>query len=160
VDDLHVNSQLAAIVIDDQDTNGTATISEGIREAGPEVGLINDGNVLLDITSLGHGNNRASLEIKNSVLSEDWAEHSLQNNAWGWVGDDGRLLSQLLGEKINTQVAVLTGSRGGGDLDQLTRTTLKDEDVTEADEMGGDGDVVGRSFRRHLGWFRCSVGLC
>jgi len=160
VDDLHVNSQLAALVIDDQDTNGTATIGEGFREAGPEVGLVNDGDVLLDISGLSHGNDRASLKIKNSVLSEDWAEHSLQDNTWGWVGDDSGLFPQLLGEEINTQVAVLTGGRGGGDLDQLTRTSLKDENITQADEVGRNGDSVGGSSGRHLGWFMCFVGLC
>lgn len=90
------------------------------------------------------------MEIENSVLSEDWAKHSLQDNTWAWVGDDGRLFSQLLGEEVNTQVAVLTGGRGGGDLDQLTRTTLKDEDVTETDEVRGDGDSVGRWNGRHI----------
>lgn len=100
------------------------------------------------------------MEIKNSVLSEDRAEHSLQDDTWAWVGDDGRLLPQLLGEEVDTQVAVLTSGRGGGHLDQLARTTLKDEDVTETDEVGGDGDSVGRSGGRHfLDCCWCLVGF-
>lgn len=111
MNDLHVNDQLATLVIEDQGTNGTTTITESIRDAGPEVRLVNDRDALLDITALSHGDDRASLEIENSVLSEDWAKHSLQDNTWAWVGDDGRLLSQLLCEEVNTQVAVLAGGR-------------------------------------------------
>ncbi len=29
----------------------------------------------------------AILEIQNSVLLEDGAEHGLNNNTWAWVGD-------------------------------------------------------------------------
>jgi hypothetical protein len=57
VNDLHVDSKLLAIVSDDQDSDATTAGVEGFGEAGPEVGLINDGDGLLDITGLGHGNN-------------------------------------------------------------------------------------------------------
>ncbi len=57
MEDLHVNSELTAMVTDDKDTNATTTTLEGFRQAVPEVGLIDDGNSLLDITSLGHSNN-------------------------------------------------------------------------------------------------------
>lgn len=55
VDDLHVNNQFAALVVDDQGADGTTTIGEGFGDPGPEVGLIDDGDALLDITRLGHG---------------------------------------------------------------------------------------------------------
>lgn len=148
MDDLHVNYQLATLVVDDQGTKGSATIGKGVREALPEVGLVDHGDVLLDIAALSHSNDRAILNIKNSVLSEDWAKHGLQHDTGARIGDDSRLLPQLLGEQIDTQVAVLTSGRGGGDLDQLTRTTLKDKDVAEADEVGGNGDGIGSA--RHL----------
>jgi hypothetical protein len=57
VEDLHVDSELTAMVTDDKDANATTTTLEGFRQAAPEVGLIDDGNRLLDITSLGHSNN-------------------------------------------------------------------------------------------------------
>jgi hypothetical protein len=49
----------------------------------------------------------AILKIKDPVLLEDRTQHGLDDDAWAWVGDEGRLLMQLLGEEINTQVAVL-----------------------------------------------------
>jgi hypothetical protein len=51
------------------------------------------------------------LEIKDTILLEDWAKHSLDDNTGAWVGDEGRLFMQLLGEEINTQVSVLAGGR-------------------------------------------------
>lgn len=53
----------------------------------------------------------AILDIKDSVLLEDWAEHSLDNDTWTWVGDERGLLMQLLGEEVNTQVSVLASGR-------------------------------------------------
>lgn len=50
---------------------------------------------------------------------------------------------QLLGEKIDTQVAVLAGSRRGGNADDLARTALEDQEITDTDVMARDGDSVG-----------------
>lgn len=50
---------------------------------------------------------------------------------------------QLLGEEIDTQVAVLTSGGGGGDADDLARTTLEDQEITEADVVRWNGDSVG-----------------
>jgi hypothetical protein len=49
VDDTHVDSQLAAVVVDDQDADGATTSLEGLGEAGPEVGLVDDWEGLLDV---------------------------------------------------------------------------------------------------------------
>jgi len=49
----------------------------------------------------------------------------------------------LLGEEVDTQVAVLAGGRGGGDADDLARTALQDKEIAEADVVAGDGDSVG-----------------
>jgi len=111
MEDLEVDGELTAMVIEDLDADATTTALEGFRKAGPEVGLIDDGNGLLDITSLGHSNNSAILEIKDTILLEDWAEHSLDDNTWAGVGNEGRLFMQLLGEEINPQVPVLTSGR-------------------------------------------------
>jgi hypothetical protein len=54
---------------------------------------------------------------------------------------------QLLGEEIDTQVSVLAGGSRGGDSDDLARTTLKDQEITEADVVAWDGDGSGG---RHL----------
>jgi hypothetical protein len=143
VDDLHVDSELTAVVIDDQDTDGATARLEGVLETRPEVGLLNDGQGLLDITSLRHGNNGTVLHVEDTVLLEDRTLHGLDNNAGGGVADAGALLMQLLGEQVNTKVAVLTSGSGGADADDLARTTLKHEDVAKADVVAGDSDSVG-----------------
>jgi hypothetical protein len=55
--DLHINNKLTAIVVDDHDSDAATASLEGFGKARPEVGLINDAKGLLNITSLGHGNN-------------------------------------------------------------------------------------------------------
>jgi len=143
VDGLHVDGELTTVIADDQDADAATTGLEGLGETGPEVGLVDDWEGLLDITSLGHGNNRSVLEVKNTVLLEDRTEHGLDDNTWAWVGDERGLLMQLLGEEVNAQVSVLAGGRGGGDADDLARTTLKDQEIAEADVVAWDGDGVG-----------------
>jgi len=50
---------------------------------------------------------------------------------------------QLLGEEVNTQVAVLASGSGGGDTNDLARTTLEDQEITKADVVARNGDSVG-----------------
>jgi hypothetical protein len=57
VNNLHVNGELTAVVVDDQDTDGTTASLKSLGETAPEIGLVNDRDSLLDITSLGHGDN-------------------------------------------------------------------------------------------------------
>jgi hypothetical protein len=47
----------------------------------------------------------------------------------------------------------LTSCSRGGDADDLARTTLKDQEIADADVVAGDGDSVGRTrgFDRALG---------
>jgi hypothetical protein len=95
------------------------------------------------LTSLSHGSNRAVADVKDTVLLEYWAEHGLYNYGWGRVGDKGRFFVELASEEINTKVAVLAGGSGCGDLDDLAWTTLKDQDITNA-------NVVSRNACVHL----------
>jgi hypothetical protein len=87
----------------------------------------------------------AILEIEDTILLEDRTQHSLDDNTWAWVGDEGRLFMQLLGEEVNPQVSVLASGSRGGDADDLARTTLKDQEVASADVVAWNGDGVGRS---------------
>lgn len=143
VDDLDVDGELAAGVVEDKDADGATAGLEGAVEAGPEVGLVNDGQVGLDVAGLGHGGDVAVREVEDAVLLEDGAEHGLDNDAGGGVGDEGGLLVKLLGEEVDTEVAVLAGGGRGGDLDDLAGAALEDQEVTEADVVAGDGDSVG-----------------
>lgn len=88
MNDLEIDSELTAIVIDDKDTNTATASLESFCQAAPEVGLIDDWNGLLNITGLGHGDNSAILEIKNTVLLKDRAEHGLDDDTWAWAGDE------------------------------------------------------------------------
>lgn len=144
VNDLHVNSKLAAIVVEDEGTDATAARLKGGAETRPEVGLVNNSQVLLDIASLGHGNNVAALEVKHTVLLEDGTEHGLYNHAGGGVGDEGRLLMQLAGEEINAEVAVLAGGRRGRDTDDLAGASLQHQEVTNANVVARNSDRVGQ----------------
>jgi hypothetical protein len=110
MEDFHLDGELTSMVTEDEDTNTTTTTLEGFGETGPELRLIDDGNGLLDITSLGHSNNSAILEVKDTILLEDRTQHGLDDNTWAWVRDERRLFVQLLGEEINSQVSVLAGS--------------------------------------------------
>jgi hypothetical protein len=151
VNDLVVDNQLTSTVIDDKDTDGATARVEAVANAVEEAALVKDGDALLDITTLGHGNNTAVItNVKDTVLLEDRAEHVLDDNGWGWVGDEAALLVELLGEQVNTEVAVLAGLGRGGDADHLARAALKDQEIANADVVAGDGNGVEG---RHLaGW--------
>lgn len=143
VDNLHVNGQLTAFILDNQDANRSTTRVKGLGEAGVKAGLVKNWKGLLDVTSLSHGSDGTIADIKNAVLLEDWAQHSLNNDGRRWVQDSGRFLLELAGEEVNTQVAVLTSCCGGGNLDDLTWTALEDQQVTNADMVSRDSDSLG-----------------
>jgi hypothetical protein len=142
VDDLHVDGKLAAMVVDNQDTNGATAGLEGVLETRPQVGLFNDRQGLLNVTSLGHGNDSAILHIENTVLLEDGALHGLDNNAGSRVGDAGALLVQLFGEEVDTKVAVLASGSRRADADDLARAALEHQDIPEADVVAWNGNCA------------------
>lgn len=82
------------------------------------------------------------MEVEDTVLLEDWAEHGLNDDAWAWVGDEGRLFVQLASEEIDAQVAMLAGGSGGGDPDDLARTALEHQEITHTDVVAWDGNGV------------------
>lgn len=127
MDDLVIDSHLLTIVIDDKNADAATAIVERLCQAGEETALVKDRKTLLDIASLGHGNDSTVLtDIKNTVLLEDRAEHILDNDGWCRVGDEARLFMELLGEEVNTKVTVLAGLGRGSNADDLARATLKD----------------------------------
>lgn len=144
MDDLEVNNQLTATIVDDERTDTAAAFGEGIADPLEEVALGDDGETLLDITGLGHGDDLAIVtEVQDAVGLVDGTQHGLDNNRGRRVGYEARLLLQLAGEEVNTEVAVLASLGRDGDTDHLTGTALEDEDVTNADEVAGDGDGLG-----------------
>lgn len=52
---------------------------------------------------------------------------------------------KLLGEEIHSEVAMLTCLSRGGDTDDLTGTTLEDQQIANADVMAGNGNGVSHS---------------
>jgi len=148
VNDFVVDGELLSTVIDDEDTNTATSIVEGLRETAEQVALVNDWETLLDITRLGHGDHTSVItDVEDTVLLEHWAHHVLDNDGWGWVGDERGLLMKLLGEQVNTEVTVLTSLGGGGDADDLARASLKHQEIANADVVAWDGDGSGG---RHL----------
>jgi hypothetical protein len=144
VDDLVVDGHLLAIVVDDEDTDAATAVVEALGEAAEEAALVKDRKALLDVTGLGHGDDVAVItDVEDAVLLEDRAEHVLDNNRRAGVADEGRLLVELLGEEVDTEVAVLAGLGRGGDADDLARTALQDQQVADPDVVARDGDGVG-----------------
>lgn len=159
MDYLVVDSKLTALIVDDKHADTATAVLEGVGQSPEEVALIKDRQALLDITSLSDGNHTAVVaDVKHAVLLEDRTDHVLDNDGRAWVGDEGGLLMQLLGEEINTQVAVLASGGRGGDADDLAWATLQDEKVANADVVAGNGDGVGRArtlvatFIAHFTW--------
>jgi len=150
VDDLVVDDELTAVVVDDEDADGSTAVVKALRDTVEEVALVEDGQTSLDLTGLGHGSDGSVVvEVKNTVLLEDGTVHVLDNHGGGRVGDERRLLMKLLGEQVNTEITVLTSLRGSGDPNNLAGTTLKDQEVTNPNVVAWDGD--GRVGRRGRG---------
>lgn len=145
MDDLHVNGELTATVVKDEDANGATARLESAVEARVEVRLVNDRETLLDIASLSHGNDLTLLHVEDTVLLEDRAEHGLNDNTGGRVGDERGLLVKLLGEEVDTKVAVLTCGRGGRDADDLAGAALEHQEITQTDVVAWDADGVGNA---------------
>jgi len=143
VDDLEVNNELTATVVDDKGTDGATAVGEGITNALGQITLSDNGEGLLDVAVLGHGGEgTVTVDVEDTVGLEDGAEHGLDNHGRRRVGDEARLLLQLAGEQVNTEVTVLAGLGGDRDADHLARTALEDQDVADADEVAGDGDSL------------------
>lgn len=141
MDDLVVDDELTATVVDDEGTDRATAVGEGITDAFEQTALSDDGQTLLDVTGLGHGDETAVItEVQDAVGLVDGTQHGLDDNGGGGVGDEAGLLLQLAGEEVDTQVAVLAGLGGDRDADDLAWATLQDEDVANADEVAGDGD--------------------
>lgn len=85
----------------------------------------------------------ASGHVKDTVLLEHGAAHGLDDHAGRRVRDGGRLLSELLGEEVDTKVAVLAGGSRGRDADDLAGPALEHQDVAQADVVAGDRHSVG-----------------
>lgn len=108
-----------------------------------ETTLVDDRNALLDITTLGHADDCAILgQIQDSVLLEDWSDHALNHNGWLGVGVERALFVQLAGEEINTKISVLASLVGLRDADDLARSALQYDKVTNSNEMARDRDGV------------------
>ena len=143
VNDLHVNSELAPTVINDEHAHRSTAIRERVVEPAPQVIVIDDRQALLDVAGLGHGNHGAVLaHVEHAVLLEDGAEHALNHDRRRWVADEAGLLVQLLGEEVDAEVAVLARVRRRGDADDLAGAALEDQQVADADVVAGDADRV------------------
>jgi hypothetical protein len=144
VDDLVVNNQLTAPIVDHQCSNTPPAVCESGIDLAIEPTLVDDSDTLLNITSLGHADDQAiRTHIKNAVLLVDRAEHALDIDAGLRIAHEGALFLKLTSEEIDTQVSVLACLGRRGDADDLAWTPLKDDEIANADELAGDRDGVG-----------------
>lgn len=143
MNDLVVDSKLTTSIVDHQHADTAAAIRKGFIESGPQTALVNDRKTLLDISGFSHSHNTAVItNIEDTVLLEDGTEHVLDNDRGRRVGHEARLLVKLLGEEINSKVAMLTGLSRCGDTNDLARSALKDQQIANADVVAGDRDSV------------------
>lgn len=143
MDDLVVNNQFTSTVVDDESTDAAAAIAVGLTDALEETALADDREALLNITGLGHGGDETIvMDIEDTVGLVDGSKHGLDNNRGRGVGDEAGLFMKLTGEEVNTEVAVLASLGRDGDTDHLARTSLEDEEITDTDEVNGDGDTL------------------
>lgn len=151
MDNLVVNDELSATVFNDQGSDTAATIVEGARNLGVETTLVNDGQTLLDITSLSHADDATVVsQIKDSVLLEDRTEHTLNDHRWLRVADKRRLFMELSGKEVNTKIPVLTSLTRLRDSNDLAWSALQDQEVSDSDEVAGNGDSVTRTSTSRL----------
>ena len=81
VNNLVVNSQFLSVIRDDQDANGSRTMTESLLQLAPEMALVNNLETLLDLTSLGHGNELAIVtNVDKTILLKDRAEQGVENH--------------------------------------------------------------------------------
>lgn len=90
MDNLVVDSKLAALIANDKDANAATAVAEGVGETVEQAALIKDGKALLDIASLGHGNHTTVVtDIQDAVLLEHRADHVLDDDGWARVAHEG-----------------------------------------------------------------------
>lgn len=76
--DTIVNSQLTAVIVDNEHTNTATSTVICIGQAAKQAALIEDAKALLNVASLSHGNDTAVIaDVQDAVLLENGAEHVL-----------------------------------------------------------------------------------
>jgi len=151
---LVVDGQLLSVVGDDQNANGSTSLSESFSEFVVKVSLVDNLEALLDLTRLSHGDELTIItDVNEAVLLEDRSKKGVEDNRGRWVRDNTWLLMELLGEEVDTKVTMLTSLGRGGDADDLAWAVLKDHEITDANVVArdGEGGVVCLVYRRDMG---------
>jgi len=81
VDNFEVDDKFLTVVAEHENADAAAAVVERVCDAGAQAGLVEDRKPLLDITSLGHGNDGTVItDVEDTVLLEDRAKHILNND--------------------------------------------------------------------------------
>lgn len=81
VHDSVVDGKLTTFIAKNKNSDAATTLVESISETLQKVALVNDRKSLLDVTTLGHGNNVAIIaDIKDAVLLEHRSVHLLNHH--------------------------------------------------------------------------------
>lgn len=98
MDDLVVDDELTATVVDDEGANGATAVREGLGDALVQAALGDDLEALLDITGLGHGNETVVItDVQDAVGLEDGA-------GMVWTTTEGEGLATKLDSSCNLRV--------------------------------------------------------
>lgn len=147
MDSLVVNGKFLVAIGNDEDTDQAGAIAVCGLDLVAKATLVNDLQAGLEVTSLGHGDERTALgDVNDAVFLVDGAEHRVEDDGRRRVRDDARFLVELTGEEINTEVTMLTSGSRGGDADDLAGALLEDDDITDTDVVARDrvgGGIVG-----------------
>lgn len=139
---LHVHHELIATIVNDEDTNRSTTLVESSVQLLEKAALVNNRQVLLNVATIGDGNNAALGDVQDAVLLENRAKHVLDVYVGAWVAQETCLFVELLAKEVDTEVAVLASLVGDADLDDLADAALKEEQIANADVVAGNGDCV------------------
>lgn len=146
-----INRELLPSISNYEDADGARATSKSFLQARPEMALVNNLETLFDFTSLSHGDKLSIFPYVNqTVLLEDRAQEGVENNRRRRMGHNTWLFMKLLGEQINSEIAMLTRLGRSGDANDLARAMLKNYQVANANVVAWDGErsAAGRVNRR------------
>ena len=81
VNSLVIDSQLLAVILDDENPNGARSTAEGLLDAVVQAALIDHLETLLDLAGFGHGHQPSIVtDVDEAVLLEDGAEERVEHD--------------------------------------------------------------------------------
>jgi len=78
MNDLVVNNELSATIVNDQSSYTASAIREGSLNIGVKTIVVDDWKTLLDVTGLGHADDETvATNVENAILPKNGTTHAL-----------------------------------------------------------------------------------